>query len=330
MLDDLREWISDNLRYILLGAAVILVIVIAVVAVRLIRGGSSSSGGSEPSTQKVTENSLQQETEDGAENGADAGQNTGTGTSSSSKLVKDEPAILELMTSYYNARADKDYDAMADLCEVFDDSTRQEVESRDVAIEAYNNIMTYSKAGMTEGSYVVYVYFDAKVTGIDTLAPSLREWYLITDSDGNLVIANQEGDSELQAFIESMRTDEDVQALRQDVDQKLQAAEAQDEDLKNFVESGTTDSSGSQDSGENTGDGGGESNGTSTGSTTVSTAVNVRGEPDASSTLYGTLYEGTSVEVLENLDSGWSRIRYTADGTTIEGYVMTQYLSNVQ
>lgn len=319
MLDDFREWVSDNLRYILLGIAAILIIVIAVFAVRLIKG-IGSSGSKEPETQAVTESKQEKETED----------TSGTQTAGVN-LVKDQADILELMTKYYTARAQKDYDAMADLYEIFDDSTRTEIESRDGAIESYSNIITYSKAGMTEGAYVVYVYFDAKVTGVDTLAPCLREWYLITNAEGKLVIADKDDNAELKAYIESMRTAEDVQALRADVAQKLEAAEAQDENLKNFVESGSTGGSSQNGDGEGSGENGGDTaGGAALGTMTVTTGVNVRGEPDASSTKYGALYEGATVEVLENLDSGWSRISYIADGSTIEGYVMTQYLTAAQ
>lgn len=320
MLDDFREWVSDNLRYILLGVAAILIIVIAVFAVRLIKGVGSSAK-KEPETQAITENKLEQETE-----GSSAAKTGGA------NLVKDQPDILELMTKYYTARAGKDYDSMTELCEVFDDTARAEVESRDAAIESYTNIITYSKAGMTEGSYVVYVYFDAKLTGIDTLAPSLREWYLITNSEGKLVIAELEGNSELQSYIESMRTDDDVQALREDVDKKLESAKAQDENLKAFLDNGSTTGNSQGGDGDASGDNNGGDDGTaSIGTMMVTTGVNVRGEPDASSTKYGALYEGATVEVLENLDSGWSHIRYIGEGgSTVEGYVMTQYLGAAQ
>ena len=62
MLDDIREWISDNLRYILLGVAGLLLILIIVFAVRLI-GGRKKSGESQPKT-KVEETDSQTKKED--------------------------------------------------------------------------------------------------------------------------------------------------------------------------------------------------------------------------------------------------------------------------
>ncbi len=322
MLDDFREWLSDNLRYILLGAAVILLIVILVVAVRLVRGIASSGETKQKETQKVSEQIQEDETDGDSDSGT---------VSASSSLVKDQADILELMTEYYTARADKDYEAMADLCEVFDDATQSEVEQKDVAIESYSNIMTYSKAGMADGEYVVYVYFEAKITGIDTLAPSLREWYVITDADGKLVIANREDDSEMEAYIQSMRTDADVQALITDVNNELAQAEEADEDLKNFLENTSDSDSDAENKDDSTDDDTDASSGTSSvGTMMVTTGINVRSEADASSASYGVLYEGDTVEVLENLDSGWSHITYTSDGATIDGYVMTQYLTSVE
>ena len=46
-MDNFREWLSDNLRYILLGLAVIVVIAVVVVGVRLV--GSLIGGGSDDS-----------------------------------------------------------------------------------------------------------------------------------------------------------------------------------------------------------------------------------------------------------------------------------------
>jgi uncharacterized protein YgiM (DUF1202 family) len=123
-----------------------------------------------------------------------------------------------------------------------------------------------------------------------------------------------------------MRTDADVQALIADVEKKLSDATAQDEELKNFVKSGTT-STDTQSSDDEDGTTSGEGSSAATGTMAATTTVNVRGEPSTDATLYGILTEGMEVEVLENLDSGWSHISYVTGGTTIEGYVMTQYLS---
>lgn len=313
MLDNFREWLSDNLRYILLGLAAILLIVIAFFAFRLVKGLGSPK--EKPDTVQTEAGTEEAETEKSVQNGE--------------SLQKDQKDVLAWVTQYYDAKESKDYDALGKLCEKFDDAARTEVEAQDAAVEAYNNIMTYSKAGLTEGSYIVYAYFDAKVTGSETLVPSLREFYLIKNAEGSLVRADMT--AEMKALVEERRKDDDVQALLKDVNKKYDEVIASDDALAALL-AGESDNSGDARQGQTDANGtdGEPVTGTTTGTMQTTTEVNVRGEASAEATLYGVLTAGTSVEVLENLDSGWSKISYTSNGNTVEGYIMTQYLTAVQ
>lgn len=310
-MDDFREWLSDHLRYILLGLGVILILVIAFFAVRLVTGLGSTKKNKE--TEAVTEAGTEVQQSEVLPEDAEV-----------SDLVKDNPDVLNLVTKYYNARAAKDFETLKGMCETFDDSIQAEIEQTDAAIESYDNIITYSKNGPEEGTYIVYVYFDIKLTGIDTLAPTLRELYAVTDVEGNLMVGDK---TEVESYLLERQADGDVQALVTDVDQKLQSAMAQDENLKNFVQAQATGSTPAVPEGSDTAVDSAEA---VTGTMMATTTVNVRGTPSTDGTLYGSVMEGQQVNVLENLDSGWSKISYTAGGTTIEGYVMTQYLGAVQ
>ena len=315
-MDRVREWISDNLRYILLGLAVILLIVIAFFAVRLIQG--IGSGNEEPQqTERQTESGTESVSESSGED---------------LSLTRNDQNIVNLMTEYFTALQNKDMDTLRTLQDPFD--TEDEQAAQNSAIEAYSNIITYSKPGLTEGSYVVYAYADEKITGIDTLVPSLQELYVVTNSDGNLVITDKDSSQELIDYIAERQTDEDVQALVEDVRGKVSDAVAQDTDLEEYVDSLSSENSGTDtstesESGSQTGT---EAGSASAGDTmTATTTVNVRSEASTDGVIYGSLTEGMEVTILESLDSGWSHIQYTtADGTTIEGYVMTQYLTNAQ
>ena len=132
-MDRIREWISDNLRYILLGLAVILLIVIAFFAVRLIQGI-----GSKDEKPQQTE----RQTEDGTEAAPES-----TGDLSQ---TRNDQNILNLLTEYFTALQNKDMDTLRTLQDPFDSGDEQA--AQDSAIEAYSNIITYSKPGLTEGS----------------------------------------------------------------------------------------------------------------------------------------------------------------------------------
>ncbi len=320
MLDDIREWISDYLRYILLGVAALLLLLIIIFAVRLIGGRRS---GQEKPKEKTTESELQTEVDDAPISVA------------GDELERNQADVLDLVTRYYTAKLNQDYDTLSEICEVMDDEAKAGYESMDDAIEQYNNLMTYSKAGLTEGSYVAFAYFDAKMTGIDTLVPTLRGLYLVTNEEGDLIVSNTKNHPDQEAYQKQVWADDDVQALRRDVADKYDDSLAQDPELAEYLESISKDGGSGGDStgtnGDEDGDTDGENGDAALGTMYASTGVNVRGEPDAESTLYGTLQTGMQVEVLENLDNGWSRISYvTSDGTTIEGYLMTQYLTDTQ
>ena len=311
-MDNFREWLSDNLRYILLGLAVILLLIIAFFAIKLVRGIGSPKT-SEPETQAITE-TVTEAAKDDSEN----------------KLVKEtaDSELQQLVEQYYTAVAAQDYDTLQSISESFTDEDKKKVENAS-AIESYNNIVVYSKKGLTDGTYIVYAYCDAKITGIETTAPRLEELYVLTNADGKLVFGDADSSQELQDYVLKMQTDADIQALVKDVNGLLDAAMQKDADLASYVEAQknnqNTDSTQTGD-GDTSGD-------TANGDTTTmqaTTGVNVRAEASADAAINGSLYAGMQVEVLENLDNGWSHIRYTADGTTIEGYAMTQYLEAVQ
>lgn len=310
-LDDFREWLSDNLRYILLGLGAILVLVIAFFAVRLVKSIGSPK---QKETEIITEASSE------AEGSDKTSKNQLEETPSD--LVKDQPEILNLVTKYYTARQEKDYATLKGMCESFDDTVQNAIETQDAAIESYSNIMAYSKNGPEEGTYIVYVYFDVKLTGISTLAPSLRELYVVTDVEGNLMVGNT---ADVEEYLLERRSDNDVQALVSDVKQKLETAKNADADLKDFVDAqsrGETQSTTDADDSD--------AAVVVSGTMQSTTELNVRSIPSADGVLYGVLTPGQQVTVLESQDDGWCKISYTVNGTTIEGYVMAQYLSAVE
>lgn len=311
MLDNFREWLSDNLRYILLGLAVVLILVIGFCVVKLVTGGSSSS---QNQSSGKTESEIS--TEAISETEAQSVQNE-TAAAGTSSLVKDDAAILTLVKKYYTAAAAKDYSTLETIVNPWNDEVKNSISRNDV-IESYNNISTYSKQGPVENSYVVYTYFDGKVANIDTLAPSLTMLYVITDENGNLVVSDRESSQEVADYIASVSSDADVQALIADVDQKCEAAKESDPALKEFMESSGSseqeDSSTDDDTAELSGE------------AVATTEVNIRQEPNVNATLMGVLPSGTSVTVLQNVEDGWCQISYNTGTYTIEGYVKAEYL----
>ena len=309
-MDNFREWLSDNLRYILLGIAVCLVVVIVVCVVRLV-------GGSSRNSKKTDAQAVEQVTE--------ASQNTAassTAPEASSSLKKDDASILELVKKYYTAVAAKDTATLATIVSPWTDDMQSSILSNTM-IESYDNISTYSKAGPSDGTYVVYAYYDGKIKDISTEAPSLALLYVVTDDSGSLVVGDRNASTEVADFISKATAASDVQALKNDVNQKLLEAENSDPDLKAFLDSQSSGALGETESvteADNS-----SSNSASGGTATTTAGVNIRAKASADAQIVAVTYAGEEVKVIERGDQ-WTHINFDYQVTTYDGYVSTQYL----
>lgn len=113
-------------------------------------------------------------------------------------------------------------------------------------VEAYQSISCYVKQGLDDKSYLVSVYLEMKLNGIDTVAPGLSTFYVQTKEDGSLYINNiysqyntshkeEAFDPEIEKLYQKYENQEDVKKLCTDVQQKYEAALAADTNLANMM-----------------------------------------------------------------------------------------------
>ena len=314
MIDNFREWLSDNLRYILLGLAVLLVIIIGVCIFRLIGGSSNKKKAAGKKTTAVT---TSQKDEDSTESAG-----SGSVPSASANLTQDDPDLLKLAQKYYKAVAAKDAATLATIVDPWNDTVQSETFNSD--IESYDNIATYSKDGPVDGSSLVYVYCECKLPDISTAVPSLRQLFVTTNDSKDLVISDW---SQYQEFVTESNKSDDVQSLIREVNSKCQQLAASDPDLKAYLESqgiGASEEASTESSSSGTAK---SSGGASSGTATATDGVNVRSEGSTNGSVLGTLYPGQEVNVVGS-EGDWTHINYTnsSTGGTIDGYVSTQYL----
>ncbi len=148
------------------------------------------------------------------------------------------PEIDTLFESYYNAKNNLDIETLKSLLSDPDAATsEEELQMKTEYIEDYRKVKAYTKKGMTEGTYIVYVYHEIKFTGINTSAPGLAKFYVVTGADNKLKIFSGEMDADTKAYYDVRNQDEDVAALISMTDEKSKQAIEKDEDLQNFWES---------------------------------------------------------------------------------------------
>lgn len=300
MLDNFREWLSDNLRYILLGLAILVVLVVLFFGAKALFGSGDKDKGSEP--KQKTE---QEKTSGGSEKSDDSSKDAqDTNTEDKDALQKNAyPEVNAIINTFYTAWGNKDIDSMKRVTDSFDSADEAKV-LNSTYIEGYSNIDTYTKKGLTEGSYVVFVSYDLKFVDIDTPAPGLTQVYVETDDEGKVYIHKDDDDKEVQDYIAKVVQEEDVKELISKVQKEFQEAQESDDKLREFEDqlgSETTTASMAADG------------------STVSAinGCNVRAEADTDSEKIGELEAGEQVKKIENADNGWIKIEF--DGKT--GYV---------
>ena len=300
MLDNFREWLSDNLRYILLGLAILVVLVVLFFGAKALFGSGDKDKGSEP--KQKTE---QEKTSGGSEKSDDSSKDAqDTNTEDKDALQKNAyPEVNAIINTFYTAWGNKDMDSMKRVTDSFDSADEAKV-LNSTYIESYSKIVTYTKKGLTEGSYVVFVSYDLKFVDIDTPAPGLTQVYVETDDEGKVYIHKDDDDKEVQDYIAKVVQEEDVKELISKVQKEFQEAQESDDKLREFEDqlgSETTTASMAADG------------------STVSAinGCNVRAEADTDSEKIGELEAGEQVKKIENADNGWIKIEF--DGKT--GYV---------
>lgn len=313
-MNNIREWISDNLRYILLGLALILVLAVAVFGIRAIsniaNGGSSSNGSAPKQTEAQTAAPTDAPSDVIVE--TEAEQNT-----AAQPLTKDDAKVLTTMQAYYNARVNGDTETLRKLDPSMTDLELAKLKNS--YVEGYNNITTYSRPGLTEGSYVAYVCYDGKVRDIDTMVPSLIAFYLMSDESGSLYIVDTEGDAQVEAFLNQSQQTEDVQQLISSVQQNLQSARGSDPALNEFMEEQEKNQQGGGSEPESE---------TEAGESSEVVAIdncNIRTEPntDSDENIIGSLYVGDTATKTGETDDGWTIIDFNGE----TAYVSSDYVT---
>ena len=295
-MDDFREWLSDNLRYFMLGGAILIIVVVLFCGIRACSGSNKGNSGDE---QKTTSE--------------DQGNVPSSPISEGESDEKKEDAnpmetadadITALIKSYYQALGEKDIATLKTLEDDFTPSDESKVTNLKDYIEGYEVGDVYTKKGMTDDSYVVYACFSYICQGIETKAPALTQFYVYKNSEGNWVIDNGAlQDSEISAYMENQLSDSDVSDLVKKVQNELDQAQQSDSSLAEFLNGLGEEASVSTDAEDGT-------------MLTTTDECNVRAEASTDAEILGVISAGEQVEK-KGTDGEWVQIDY--DGET--GYI---------
>ena len=228
-LDNIKQFCTENKKYV--GVAAILIGLILILIVVVAGGHNDRRSDTESGSQE--EISVKDfEFEKDYTNDA-----------------KDD--ISTLLADYYKAYVGDDLDTLDTLATPMSDNEKSYIGVVSQYYESVNDITPYTKNGLKKGSYFVSVKNSIKFTGVDTQAPTLDFFYIETGKDGKLFINNvysnfnrtyceNELDDDIMELISKYTASSEFADLHEEVQKEYEQALSADANLKTMLETTLT------------------------------------------------------------------------------------------
>ena len=160
-----------------------------------------------------------------------------TGALSTMSDKEIEASITTLIKNYFDAKQRVDMTELAECVSDVSHVDEKSLVTEAEFIEEYKNIeCTILHEGLREGTYRVYVYYEAKIYDIDTLTPSLTALYVTSDEDGKFSIYLSVIKSEDQEAIEALDNSPEIQKMIDSVQKNLEEIVSKNADVRDFYQ----------------------------------------------------------------------------------------------
>lgn len=103
-------------------------------------------------------------------------------------------------------------------------------------VDGYQNIDVYIKDGAKSNEHIVFSYYEMKIKNTNTPIPGIGTHYVMQNPDGTWQIIDEYQNCEIQEAIVAEVSDEDIQQLLKEVQQKYTKAIESDVILKKTIE----------------------------------------------------------------------------------------------
>lgn len=273
--DKIREWISDNLRYMLLIGAILLIVAAVLLIVHLVSpkndgkssGGtvtSSSTGNNVPdkktqvkadsedstgtssdvsdsanasSTDTASAPDAEAEPTSAPEAADDTNNTENTDNTAVSFAVDNVPEVSTVLEQYYTALGTRDINGLFAVTDNLTAEEQAQIEAES-DVESYGDVKAYTISGPSDGTYIAFVSSRCKYLGINQTLPMLSEYYLYTTEDGILKIMDDtDSDAAVTEAMKAALEKEEVKNLIEQVQNDYQNALDADASLRAYVES---------------------------------------------------------------------------------------------
>ncbi len=145
------------------------------------------------------------------------------------------PELNNLIRSYYDAQAEGDIEKISSLNTYLNEIETIRVQELSKYIDSYPVLNIYTKPGMTENTYVAYVYSEVKFSDVDKPLPGMQTYYIGQDENGEYFINDGTYDDTIWNYIKEVTLQDDVVDLNNKVVVEYNELLAEDEELNEFI-----------------------------------------------------------------------------------------------
>lgn len=259
------------------------------------------------------------------------------------------PEINNMIRTYYDAQAAGDIETIVSLNTYLDEIDTIRVQELSKYIDSYPVLNVYTKPGISENTYVAYVYSETLFTDVEKALPGMQTYYIGQNEDGSLFINDGTYDVTVWDYIKQVTLQDDVvdlnnrvvvqyndmlaedeelneyvvylkEKINEDVGEILAQAERPEDDLTvmDTVQASAQETAGDQAQGQ-------ESAPTVLKTVRATDVVNIRSSDSEEADKLDKAQTGQEFTLLEEKGNGWSKVRYNDK----EAYIKSDYLEVV-
>lgn len=327
-----RDWVMDHNKIVMPLVLVVCVLITVLVAV---------SANQRDALEKEAEQAAM------AVNAEEAGSSVEGLESPVFELEENAyPDINNLVRTYYDAQAAGDLEAISKLNTYLNDIEKIRVQELSKYIESYPVLNVYTKPGLTENTYVTYVYSEVKFADMEQELPGMQTYYIGQDENGDYFINDGTYDDAIWSYIKEVTLQDDVVDLNNKVVVEYNDLLAADEELSDFIaylkekinedvgeilaQAETPDATQEAETAQEQETGAAQADEGQQAGTVVKTVratdvVNIRSSDSEEADKIGKAQIGEEFTLLEERGNGWSKIEYNG----ADAFIKSDYLEAV-
>ncbi len=216
----IRDWVMDHNKIVMPLVLIVCVLITIVVAV---------NANQKEALEKEAEQAAM------AVSVKDAIPSPGTETPEYQLEENAYPELNNLIRSYYDAQATGDIEKISSLNTYLNEIETIRVQELSKYIDSYPVLNIYTKPGMTENTYVAYVYSEVKFSDVDKPLPGMQTYYIGQNEKGEYFINDGTYDDTIWNYIKEVTLQDDVVDLNNKVVVEYNELLAEDEELNEFI-----------------------------------------------------------------------------------------------